>query len=582
MKASDFMVRFLEERNITDVFGYQGTMIIHFVDSVSKSRKIQNHSVYHEQAAAFAACGYAKATGHCTVAYSTSGPGALNLISGIADSYYDSIPVMFITGQVNTTEYTEVPELRQQAFQQTDVVSIVAPVTKYAAFVGDAAALPGEMKKAWEIAISGRMGPVLLDVPMDVQRSEIDDLVAEEYLRAPLRVQTPSSAEKAAEHAKIIMKAIQSSERPVLVLGNGIGKSPEEQQRARRLVRQLGIPVVTSLMGKSVLPGEDPYNYGVIGSAYGHRYANWIAYQKADLIVGLGVSLVRRQIGGNGEKFAEHAKIIRVDIDQTEVRRKVHKDEIALVDDVNQVIEALLACPKEKDFSAWNRICSLIRDKLSQFDQKCDNRLPNRILETLGRQLAPNAVVAVDVGQHMMWTMQSFGVQDNRLLFSGGHGAMGFSLPAAIGAYYGLNGSHPVVCIAGDGAFQMNIQELQWMVREQLPICVIVLNNQCLGLIRQQQEDFLDGNMVGALASGGFTSPDFHSIAQAYGLESYRLDSGDVLPEDVSRKIGRQPLLIEFVLPPDTMALPKTYFGESMLDQKPHIPVQMYREIETL
>ena len=581
MKVSDFIVRFIEAQAVTDVFGYQGTMITHFVDSVSKSKSLRNHSVYNEQAAAFAACGYAKATGKCAVAYSTSGPGALNLISGIADAYYDSVPVMFLTGQVNTTEYTSVPELRQQAFQQVDVVSIASPVTKYAVFIRDANMVPGEMKKAWEIAISGRMGPVLLDVPMNIQRSEIDDRVAEEYFRTPPQMCATCEPEKTVEHACQIMEAIREAERPVLVLGNGIGKS-EERERTRQLVRKLGIPTVSSLLGKSILREDDPYYHGSIGSAYGHRCANWIAYQKADLIIGLGVSLVRRQIGGNSEKFAEHAKIIRVDIDRTELRRKVHRDEIAIVDDVNCVIKALLNYPVEKNFSEWNQVCTLIQDKLSRFDRQCDDRLPNQVFEALSQQIAPDAVVAIDVGQHMMWAMQSFAVKNNRLLFSGGHGAMGFSLPAAIGAYFGTGGALPVLCIAGDGAFQMNIQELQWIAREQLPICMIIMNNNCLGLIRQQQEDFFGGNLVGALSSGGFTSPDFHSIALAYGIESYRLTTQISIPKEICKKIGTRPLLLEFVLPTSTLALPKTYFGESLLNQRPYIPNELYQEINVL
>lgn len=571
------MVWFFYTHGVTDFFGFQGTMIMHFVDSIGKNPNVQNHSVYNEQGAAFAACGYAKATGKTAVAYATSGPGALNLISGVADAFYDSAPVIFLTGQVNTTEYSTVTGLRQHAFQQANVVDVVKPITKYCAFLADSDQIPEELFKAWEIANDGRKGPVVLDIPMNVQRAEI----SEAAIHRTDSLHLPGRAWEF--DAQYVIAEIVKAQRPLFILGNGIGKSSKAREAAVKLISKLGIPVVTTLLGKDILDQDSPYNFGVIGAAYGHRCANWIAYRKADLIVSLGASLCRRQVGGNGSNFAPDAKIIRIDIDPVELSRKVHPDDIPIICDVNYAISAMLDTQCESvDRTKWLGICDHIRNKFAAFDLMSSGREPNRCIQTVASLAQEDDVVAVDVGQHMMWVQQSFDVHRNRLVFSGGHGAMGFALPAAIGAYYAIGGKHRVFCLAGDGAFQMNIQELQWIAREQIPICMIVLNNNCLGLIRQQQEDFFDSKFYGALTAGGYTAPDFCAIAAAYGIENYSVEEMADIPFEIREKIGKMPLLLEFHLPVTTVAVPKTYFGQSPLNQRPYVEEQLLQEIKSM
>lgn len=578
MNVSEYIVKYLENLGIKHFFGYQGTMIAYFAEAVYLNSNVQNHSCYNEQGAAFAACGYAKASGNLAVAYATSGPGALNLISGIADAYYDSTPVLFITGQLNTSEYTNIPDLRQQGFQQTDVVSIVKSVVKYATMLISAEEVAYELEKACYIATSGRKGPVLLDIPMNIQKMKIceDDLEHFSPFHENLISDTYCNA------ADIILSFLQKSKHPVFLLGNGISKKEEGREVVDKLVNKYKIPVLTSILGKDLIEEDSPYNLGFIGSAYGHRSANIIIYEKADLIISLGCSLCRRQTGGNTEKFAKHAKIIRVDIDDIELKRKIHKDEISLNCDVTQVIKELANCENDFDFSNWLCICQKIKSLTVNFDSLCPTRLPNQYIYAISKMLPSHSVIVSDVGQHQMWVAQSFGVKKgNRLLFSGGHGAMGFALPAAIGAYY-ATGLKPI-CIAGDGAFQMNIQELQWVFRENIPIIIFIFNNHVLGLIRQQQDDFFQGNYFGSSIEGGYSSPSFVNIAEAYGIKSRQINSLEELyaASDIVLS-ARQPFLLEIMIAESSKAHPKTYFGEEMNNQRPYIPAELLKQIREM
>lgn len=576
MKVSDYIVDFLVKKGVRHFWGYQGTMIAHFVDSVAKHNLAVNHSVYNEQAAAFSACGYAKASGKCGVAYSTSGPGAMNLISGIADAYYDSAPVIFITGQINTNEYTDVPNLRQQAFQESNIVDMTKSVTKYAVFIDDPEQVCIELEKAWTIANTGRKGPVLLDIPMNIQRSEIQ-IEMEVNKRDEYNTLIKERNETIAEE---IIGYINQAKRPIILLGNGIDKSDEIRGLIRLLISKWQIPVISTLLGSDILDFDNIYNFGTVGAAYGHRYANLIINEKADLIVSLGASLCRRQTGINNEQFAKNAKIVRIDIDATELKRKVHVDEIQFEADINPLINLLLKKSFEGKYVEWVKTCTAIKEELIEFDYNCVDRYPNKFIEIISGNL-DNAIITCDVGQHMMWVMQSFRGKNCRILYSGGHGAMGFALPAAIGAYYSTEGEKEIICIAGDGAFQMNIQELQTLVKERIPIRIIVLNNNSLGLIRQQQDDFFGSKYYGSMPEGGFSSPDFSRIATAYGLLGHYITEIEELKKIMERKI-EEPELIEIKLPENTKAIPKTYFGQKMSNQKPYIPVEMYEKLVQL
>ena len=569
MKVSDYLVERLVDKGVNHFYGYQGTMIAHMVDSISNNEAAYNHSCYNEQGAAFAACGQAKVSGKLAVAYATSGPGAINLLSGVADAYYDSAPVLFITGQINTNEYTDLPELRQQAFQETDVISMAKSITKYCVQITDAQDVRRILEKAVYIANKGRKGPVLIDIPMDIQRAEVDVSALEGY-------EIPESKEENIDDAvSIILNELQKAERPVLLLGNGIQK--EDRELIVNALEILKIPVVTTMLARDVLPYEHPLNFGYIGAAYGHRYANLIMGKKADVIVSFGASLCNRQTGVNRVEFAPEARIIRVDMDEIELKHRIHEDDIEILCDANRVLPTLAQHVKELklDYSEWESVCKICREKLTKFDDDSENREPNKWISRLSQSVLKGTVVACDVGQHQIWVAQSFCVKAaQRIVFSGGHGAMGFALPAAIGAHYHTGES--VVAICGDGAFQMNIQELQWVVREQLPIVIVILNNQSLGLIRQQQDSLFAGMHYGAAETGGYSTPNFTAIGKAYGISSHRAESLEKLQKVYAKRPANKPCLIEVVMAPTTAALPKTNFGEPIYRQSPYVTNELY------
>lgn len=558
MNVSDHIVEFFLNKGIEDFFGYQGTMIVFLVDAIHRNPRAHNHSCYNEQGAAFAACGYAQATGHCSMAYATSGPGAINLLNGVADAWSDSKPVIFITGQINTHEYLNIKGIRQQGFQEIDVVSMAKPITKYCTQITKAEDVRYEFEKAWYIANEGRRGPVLLDLPMDVQRVVIDDWNS-------LRSYTPEAQEEIASvDIEWLHSEIKNSKKPLLMVGNGVDNSRYAQ--LRKFVEANDLPVVTTLLAKKFLPADHPLNFGVVGGAYGHRSANMLVY-KTDLLVVLGASMCTRQTGTRRKEFAPNAKIIRFDIDSQQLKIHIQDSEQNIVADVNDLIDYLGRSRITSDITQWVEYGQKIRQEYKVFDDSCEERIPNNHIQTISRILPDDISVVSDVGQHMMWIGQSFNLKSKqRLLFSGGLGSMGYSIPAAIGAYYATR--RPAVAICGDGSFQMNIQELQWIVREQLPIAIIVLNNHCLGMIRCNQSDFIDGRYEGSCEGYNYSPCNIVGIAKAYGIESYATNEENQL-QDLLSDVTK-PILIELPLNRDTVAAPKTYFGEPMWNQQPY------------
>ena len=654
MKVTDYIVEFLQRKGIHDFFGYQGTMIAHLVDSIEKNPETKSHSSYHEQGAAFAACGYAQAGERCACAYATSGPGAANLISGIADAYFDSLPVVFLTGQLNTYEYSGIPGLRQQGFQEIDIVAMAKPVTKYAVQIREDEDIVKELNKAYHIANSGRKGPVLIDLPMNIQRGDVKNPVYEMSLGElglgevwegqQEAVSGPAPEEDAATIAKqskntigmsecgdsdsaklaegensdcavaaanVIRGALAEAKRPVIMLGHGVSDKAVRDQLFS-LARQWKVPVITSVLEMSALPWDNPLNFGCIGGAYGHRYANMIANAKSDLLICLGISLCTRQIGTKVHEFAKNAKIIRVDIDKYNLQRNIHENgtgEMKFCVDAAEVIRALAGSAKytrdlgtesvaaddsgsivtrkydgstNYNFSEWLAVCTHIKNSLRAVDDSTPERYPNRMIAALSDALADTSAVAVDVGQHMVWSYQSFHNQkDQKLLFSGGHGAMGYALPAAIGAYYATG--KPVACICGDGAFQMNIQELEWVKRENLPITMIVMNNHALGMIRHLQRDYFEQVYADTSEGSGFSSCDFAEVAKAYGISSTCMEADEVANKAAVFLQGtKAPKLLEIRMEPGTFAYPKTCLGEPIHNQQPYIPKDVYERLMNL
>lgn len=567
MKVSDYIVEYLIAKNITDVFGYPGGMVTHFMDSLSKrSDRISAHLAYHEQGAAFAACGYAQASGKVGVAYATSGPGATNLITGICNAYFDSVPTLFITGQVNTFESKSEMNVRQRGFQETDIVSIVQPVTKYAVRIDNAEDVKYQLDYAFHTALSDRKGPVLLDIPMNIFRADI----------APEELNDYSSVlqNNKFESSDVLVDMLAHSRKPLLLLGNGI-KSAYMVDEINEAVKKLNIPVVTTMIAVDVAAGYK-YNYGFIG-AYGNRTANFLA-SKCDLLIAVGARLDVRQVGAKRENFAPSAKIIRIDIDTAELDYIVHRDEIHICADINSVVDMLNKI-EYKNHSEWLSLCETIKDKLCGIDDK----LPNHLVNELGQMIPENTVITTDVGQNQVWVAQSLKLKmGQKVLFSGGHGAMGYSLPAAIGACI-ASSKKPTVCFSGDGGIQMNIQELMAVSREKLPIKIVLLNNYSLGMIRHFQEMYFEKNYTQTTVAKGYAVPDFSFIAEAYGIKYICCESKeDIRSIDKTVFESSAPIFIEIKIKEDTYVYPKLEFGKPNQDQEPLLERTLYNEINDM
>lgn len=576
MKLSDYIIKYLKEIGIKDYFGYQGTMIAHFVDSIGKDKDVYNHVCYHEQGAAFEAIGYAKTTGKTACAYATSGPGATNLITGIADAYYDSVPVLFITGQLNTYEYSDVSTIRQQGFQESDIVSISKPITKYSKKITNPNDIAYELEKAIYISRDKRPGPVLLDIPMNIQREEID---LNKLKHFNIKEKNKVNYSKI---CKEIVNHINSSNRPVLILGNGINKDDNSITEIRKMIKLLKIPVLYSMLGKIYIEEDCPYNFGFMGSAYGQRYANIIGCAKADLIVSFGCRLNGRTIGLKKEKFNPKSKIIRIEIDSEELKLKIHNNDIVYKVDVNELIIEMNKYLKNKKIDSkkdWILTCNKIKDRLKDIDNDIDEWLPNRYVNVINKYMLDDSCVYADVGQNQIWAAHSIKIRKKqKIIFSGGLGSMGFALPAAIGGCIG-NKKKRTFAIVGDGGMQMNIQELQLLKQEKLPVTIIVFNNASLGLIHQQQCDFFDKKYYGSCNDGKYTVPDFEKIAKAYGIKSYKVNTISKFKKVIDTCNYEEPNLIEIILPVGTKAYPKTFFGNSMINQKPELSDKLLEEI---
>lgn len=557
MKLSDYIAEFLIKNGCTHVFGYQGGAVTHIVDSLYRYPKIKFVGTYHEQAAAFAAEGYARVKNSIGVAVATSGPGATNLITGIGSAYFDSVPCLYLTGQVNTYEYKGELKVRQLGFQETDIVSIVKPITKYAVQITDPSTIRYELEKAVAIASSGRKGPVLLDIPMDIQRAQVDDSSLPPY---PLQEAPQSEID-----IDRIVELLNGSQRPVILVGSGVRLSGAAELFGKVSAR-FQVPVVSSLMGLDAASRAGDCYFGMIG-VYGSRCANF-TIANSDLILALGTRLDTRQTGTNPESFARAAKLIRIDIDSDELSRKVKPDEYAVRADAGEFLAALYEHLDRISVhpQAWLEKAREYRNRYPSFSEQ-EITDPNFAVAKLSELMDRDTVICLDVGQNQMWGAQSLGLADGRrLLTSGGMGSMGFALPCAIGAYYAGN-RKTVYAVAGDGGVQMNVQELELLKRNHIPVKVIILNNRSLGMIRHFQEMYFESRYVATVTD--YAAPDFCSLAKAYGIQSMRVENSGEFEKMRSLLADAEPAVIEIMLPQITHVIPKLAVGRPIEEQEP-------------
>lgn len=570
VKVADYIVEFLEAQGVTHVYEVSGGMITHLLDALARRARINIVSMHHEQGAAFAAEGHARMTGVPGVSMATSGPGATNLLTGIGSCYFDSIPAVFITGQVNRAEMKGERAIRQLGFQETDIVKMATPITKAAFQAVEPQMVPECLRKAFEIARSGRPGPVLLDVPMDIQRSSIS---AEE----PERVTLPDGHSMAvsAESVEAVLQAVSEAKRPLVLAGGGV-RSARAVELFREVVEHLGIPVVVSLMGIDVLGAEHPLRVGFLGS-YGNRWSN-LAIGRADLLLVLGSRLDVRQTGADTESFVRGKRIIHVDCEAGEINNRV-AGSLPVVADLNAFLAAVLDRPPLKlDWSLWFEEIAQLRTAWPDTAElrQVEGVNPNVFMHRLAEASLAAAAFVVDVGQHQMWAAQSLSLHAaQRFLTSGGMGSMGFALPAAIGASMAAAG-RPIVVVAGDGGFQNNIQELQTVVRNRLPIKIVILNNQSHGMVRQFQESYFEGRYQSTVK--GYSAPDFCEVARAYGISARRLGAdpgGAIAPNAIAEALQwlwdspRAAALLDVKISLAANVYPKIAFGRPITEMEP-------------
>lgn len=564
MKVTDYIIEFLISKGITDIFGYPGGVICHLMDSVTKyPGKIKARLNYHEQAAAFAACGYAQETCGLGVAFATSGPGATNLMTGIANAYFDSIPVIFLTGQVDTYALKGEIPIRQCGFQETDIVSMAEPITKYAVRVDNPTEIKRELEKAYNIATGSNPGPVVIDLPADVQRADIELEKCMDYT-AEAETETDYKA-----IAADLNEELQNASRPCLLIGNGV-KQAGMVQDVKGLIKRLNIPAVFSMPAFDTLPYSDSLNFGFIG-ANGHRYANFVL-GKSDLIIVIGSRLDLKQVGSNRKDFAPQARIIRIDIDAGNLAYHLRADEKQFCIDLRPLIKEWYAVSHKLPNDEWVKTCMEIKEKLQGYD---DERY-TELLCAFGKKIPKDTVITVDVGQNQVWLAQQLQVKEGQTVhMSAGHGAMGYSLPAAIGCFYGTN--RQVFSFNGDGGIQMNLQELQFLAREQLPVKVVILNNHSLGMIRGFQEANFERNYTQTTEGTGYSAPDFKKIAAAYGLEYIAVAS----KKDLNKLLGlpEGPAVIEIQIQDSTVLNPNFGRNGQIQDQRPYLDRTLFQEL---
>jgi acetolactate synthase-1/2/3 large subunit len=565
MKISDYVVKYLQLQGITEVFEMSGGMITHLLDSCYR-HNMKVVSVHHEQTAAFAADAVGRMTGKPGVAMATSGPGATNLLTGMASCFFDSSPAIFITGQVNRHEQKGTRPVRQLGFQETDIVAMARPITKAVWSVSDPEQLPEILAAAYQMAISGRPGPVLLDIPMDVQRLDIPH---EPGLLPPME---SSPAEDTTNFLQSVWTALQQAKRPLLLAGGGI-RSAGAIAAFRSLVHTLGIPVVHSLMGTDLLAYDDPRRVGMIGS-YGNRWAN-LALGRADVLLVLGSRMDVRQTGADTNSFSENKRIFHVDCDAGELNNRVTGC-TAYVANLNTFLPLAVQYGARQircACAAWAHELNELKIAWSDTKELPDIKgiNPNVFMHRLAAQSASASAYVVDVGQHQMWAAQSLELTERqRFLTSGGMGAMGFALPAAIGAAFASSGE-PIVVIAGDGGFQTNIQELQTVVRNKLPVKIIVINNLCHGMVRQFQQSYFHERYQSTL--WGYSAPDFARVATAYGMEALTVGDTSEL-DNVIKWLWRDPLapnLLQVMIDTNTNVYPKMAFGRPITEMEPFV-----------
>ena len=550
LKGAEIICESLLREGVDTVFGYPGGAILPFYDALWSYPQLRHILVRHEQSAAHAADGYSRVTGKVGVCVATSGPGATNLVTGIMGAKADSVPMVAITGQVARAS------LGSEAFQECDICSIAASTTKKTFMVMNPNDLAETIREAFYVTQEGRPGPVLIDIPRDVQM-ELTDVTFPDVVSASV----PEVSEEASERLKEAARLINEAERPLIISGHGVMTSGGNKEMLA-LAEKSGIPVITTLLGLGSFPSGHPLSMGMLGM-HGMYWSN-LSVDQADLIVGVGMRFDDR-VTGKVDTFAPHARIIHMDIDPSQIGRNVPA-EVAVVGDAKALLQELTPMVNNTPHPDWMQfISNLKQDHPSLAIPPSDQLQAQQVMTALDTLLREDeeTTIVTGVGQHQMWAAQylTFNESDS-FVSSGGLGAMGFELPAALGVQVAKPGT-PVWAVAGDGGFQMTLQELVTLTEEKLPVKIALINNGYLGMVKQWQEMYYDGHLKAVPVDG----PDFIKLCEAYGVGALRVtEQEDVLPALRQAQAHDGPFLIEFVVDSNTNVYPMVPPGGSLAD----------------
>lgn len=581
MNLSDFVLNFLSKKKIKDVFLITGGAISFMVDAFSRNKKIKYTCVAHEQAAAMMADAYSRIGPNLSCTMVTSGPGATNLITGIACSYFDSIPSIHITGQVNSYEkqgaQKGTKKTRQVGFQETDIVSIAKPITKFAYQLKSPNEIGYVMEKACYLAKSGRPGPVLIDIPMNFQKAFINPKKLKRFKEPKKKLKIEALKKK----IFIINKLLKYSKRPVLLVGGGI-KISKSQKIFDKFLNKISIPIISTWSGVDLVDHKNINYIGNVG-VYGSRSANFTV-QNSDLLICLGSRLDTRITGGVPSSFARNAKIVVIDIDKHELSKKRGlKISLKVNYDLKLFFKYFNNNKSTKKITKpkWLRKCKIWKETYPIVDLKYYKQKkyvnPYVFIEELSKKLKKNSIVIADDGGHLTWAIQAIKVKKGQHVFSAfGNSPMGYAFPASIGASIQKNKSK-IICIDGDGSIQINIQELQTVVANKLPIKIIVFNNDGYGIIKQFQELYLNKRYEASIPKSGVTNPNFKKISKAYGINYNSISNNKNINQVLNKTLNsNKPEFIEVFLDPNQKIIPKLQFGNPIEDLSPLLPRKVF------
>jgi acetolactate synthase-1/2/3 large subunit len=552
MSGSEALLQSLIDEGVDLIFGYPGGSVLSIYDVLYRTPNLRHILVRHEQGATHAADGYARATGKPGVVLVTSGPGATNTVTGIANAYMDSIPIVVITGQVPSAM------IGNDAFQEADIIGITRPITKHSYLVKDAAQIAQTVQEAFHIATTGRPGPVLIDIPKDVQNAKTAYKRPEKFFIRGYNPTYEGHTQQIAKAAKLISQA----KRPLIYAGGGVILA-EAAKELRELAWKGHIPVVTTILGIGTFPEDDPLSLGMLGM-HGTWYAN-MAISECDVLVAIGARFDDR-VTGRLNGFSQHSKKIHVDIDPASISKNVAVD-IPIVGHIKNVLPQLVEMVKKPDHGEWLETIALWKkEHRLKYQSYTDRIAPPFVVEKIAEVTNHDAIVATDVGQNQMWSAQFLKTMHPRhFLTSGGLGTMGYGFPAAIGAAFGCP-DKTVFCITGDGGFQMNVQELATAVKHRLPVKIAILNNGYLGMVRQWQELFFGKRYSFTPIADG--NPDFVKLAESYGAVGIRVEKPkDVVPAlEKSMAIKDKPVVMDFIVAPEDNVMPMVPAGAALTE----------------